>query len=160
VLINGSTGDMTVNGESHLDGDLNHGCRIKSKTWGRDWSWIFCRIGDIMQKLDELIVQLRDLRGQSILFINDNELKNGKIMEIHISIAENTYVLCHVESEKDDTGIISTVYRVDMNSLFEDTKSDKMEISKILDERIIKIQSELEKIITPEDLTTKLVEFV
>jgi hypothetical protein len=103
-----------------------------------------------MQKLDELIVQLRDLRGQSILFIKDNELKNGKIMEIHISIAENTYVLCHVESEKDDTGIISTVYRVDMNSLFENTKSDKMEISKILDERIIKIQSELEKIITPE----------
>jgi len=112
-----------------------------------------------MQKLDKLIVQLRDLRGQSILFINDNELKKWKIMEIHISIAENTYVLCHVMVQ-DDTGIISTVYRVDMNSLFEDTKSDKMEISKILDERIIKIQSELEKIITPEILTTKLVEFV
>lgn len=94
-----------------------------------------------MNKLNDLITQLNGLRGQNVLFIDNNEVKRGTLKELHISISENINTLCHVQYDIiQDEITTSEVYRLHADSFFDDTEDAKIGITKILDNQIIKLQ--------------------
>jgi hypothetical protein len=94
-----------------------------------------------MKNLDDLTSQVSSIKGTTVLFFIDNELKKGVIQSMQIVIAEKNYVFCNVEEE-----LTKEIYRLSSAEIFDDEVKTKQDLSLVLYGRITKLRDTKEKI--------------